>query len=71
MSPLREVFGARLLFPQEFIGRGDMSRGGLMLRYAEAGRQLTYIPIEGAARRGSRPPRFDQMRDLPPKPARR
>jgi hypothetical protein len=30
--PLLEVFGERLLFPAEFVGRGDMSRGGLMVR---------------------------------------
>ena len=29
---LLEVFGDRLLFPSAFVGRGDMSRGGLLLR---------------------------------------
>src|SRR2546427_8139485 len=28
----RSIFGERLLLPAEFAGRGDMSRGGLMLR---------------------------------------
>src|SRR5687768_15004397 len=32
MEPLLEIFGERLLFPADFAGRGDMSRGGLMLR---------------------------------------
>ncbi len=32
VEPLLEIFGERLMFPQEFVGRGDMSRGGLMLR---------------------------------------
>src|SRR5690606_4324949 len=27
---LNEAFGERLMFPKEFIGRGDMSRGGLL-----------------------------------------
>src|SRR5207302_154393 len=27
---LSKVLGERLLFPAEFVGRGDMSRGGLM-----------------------------------------
>lgn len=54
-GPLGEVFGERLRFPSEFIGRGDMSRGGLMLRCVDEGRELTYIPLSGAVRRGSRP----------------
>src|SRR5262245_15828378 len=29
---LTPVFGARLTFPPAFVGRGDMSRGGLLLR---------------------------------------
>ena len=55
---LLPVFGERLLFPVEFVGRGDMSRGGLMLRRAEDGRELTYIPVSGASRRGVRPPKL-------------
>ena len=55
---LLEVFGERLLFPSEFVGRGDMSRGGLMLRCAAAGEELTYVPVAGAKRRGPRPPRL-------------
>ena len=27
-----QIFGERLLFPIDFVGRGDMSRGGLLLR---------------------------------------
>ena len=52
---LSAILGDRLVFPREFIGRGDMSRGGLMLRCAEEGRELEYIPIQGAVRRGTRP----------------
>ena len=55
---LGEVFGSRLRFPAEFVGRGDMSRGGLLLRCVAERRELTYIPVAGARRRGSRPPRL-------------
>ena len=61
-EPLRGVLGARLLFPAEFVGRGDMSRGGLMLRCVEGRRELRYVPLEGAARRGSRPERLPPAR---------
>ena len=43
LEPLQDVLGSRLRVPQEFIGRGDMSRGALMLRCAAEGRELTYI----------------------------
>lgn len=56
---LLSIFGDRLLFPQEFVGRGDMSRGGLLLRCAAAGEELTYVPVAGAVRRGARPPKLD------------
>lgn len=48
----------RLMLPEAFIGRGDMSRGGLMLRAAAAREELHYIPVAGAIRRGSRPPKL-------------
>lgn len=59
---LTGVFGERLLFPVDFVGRGDMSRGGLMLRAAEAGVELPYAPVLGAVRKGSRPPRLEPRR---------
>lgn len=59
---LQAIFGERLLFPADFVGRGDMSRGGLMLRAADSGEELRYIPVSGAVRHGTRPPR------LPPRP---
>ena len=59
---LMSVFGKRLLFPAEFVGRGDMSRGGLMLRCVEQGTQLTYVPVQGAMRRGTRPPKLPPRR---------
>jgi hypothetical protein len=52
---LQEIFGERLRFPAEFVGRGDMSRGGLMLRCAADQTELEYISITGAIRRGKRP----------------
>jgi hypothetical protein len=51
---LGAVFGRSLLFPSDFVGRGDMSRGGLLLRAAQAGTELAYAPIDGAQRHGRR-----------------
>lgn len=45
LDTLLPVFGDRLLYPQEFAGRGDMSRGALMLRSAAADTELTYARI--------------------------
>jgi hypothetical protein len=56
---LLPIFGERLLFPPAFVGRGDMSRGGLMLRCAASGDELEYTPVAGAVRQGSRPPKLD------------
>src|SRR5207253_10280431 len=42
---LLATFGEKLRFPSEFIGRGDMSRGGLMLRCAVARQELRYVPV--------------------------
>ena len=58
VEPLLKVFGTRLLFPSDFVGRGDMSRGGLMLRCARSGVELPYIPVLGATLRGKRPPKL-------------
>jgi hypothetical protein len=55
---LLPVFNERLLFPEEFVGRGDMSRGGLMLRCADAASELSYVPVAGAIRHGKRPPKL-------------
>lgn len=55
---LIEIFGDRLSFPSAFVGRGDMSRGGLLLRQVALGRELDYVPVHGAVRRGPRPPRL-------------
>jgi hypothetical protein len=59
---LAAVFGERLCFPPDFVGRGDMSRGGLLLRCVTEGRELPYAPVAGAVRRGPRPPRLPPLR---------
>jgi hypothetical protein len=58
VEPLVAALGERLVFPTDFVGRGDMSRGGLLLRSVEAGTELAYGPVLGAVRRGTRPPRL-------------
>ena len=62
VDALTKVFGERLLFPEEFVGRGDMSRGGLLLRSAVDQRELTYKPVVGAVRHGKRPPKLEPRR---------
>jgi hypothetical protein len=62
VGALLEVFGERLTFPAEFVGRGDMSRGGLLLRCVRAGVELDYVPVAGAVRHGPRPPRLARAR---------
>lgn len=59
---LLPIFRQQLVFPPHFVGRGDMSRGGLMLRCVAAGLELEYAPLQGAVRHGERPPK------LPPQP---
>jgi hypothetical protein len=55
---LLAAFGPALLFPIDFVGRGDMSRGGLLLRAERAGVELGYRPVDGSVRRGTRPPKL-------------
>jgi len=62
---LLPVFGDRLMFPPEFVGRGDMSRGGLMLRRATDGLELEYAPLAGAVRHGQRPPKLQPLKHAP------
>jgi hypothetical protein len=59
---LLDVFGDRLEFPEAFVGRGDMSRGGLLLRAARTGDELAYRPLRGATLRGTRPPKLARLR---------
>ncbi len=56
---LLPIFGERLMFPPDFVGRGDMSRGGLMLRCVAAEFELPYVPLAGAIRHGQRPPKLE------------
>ena len=58
VEPLLSIFGERLIFPVEFAGRGDMSRGGLMLRCVREGAELNYVSILTGQRHGSRPPKL-------------
>jgi hypothetical protein len=62
VDPLLEVFGQQLVFPKKFVGRGDMSRGGLMLRCAGSRLELDYVPVASAIRRGSRPPKLSPLK---------
>jgi hypothetical protein len=62
VDPLLEVFGERLVFPESFVGRGDMSRGGLLLRKATEGVELDYVAVAGAIRHGARPPKLPKLR---------
>jgi hypothetical protein len=60
---LSTILGSRLHFPVSFIGRGDMSRGGLLLRCAKAVEELEYAVLDPSApRRGKRPPKLDPIR---------
>ena len=59
---LLEHFGQRLCFPADFVGRGDMSRGGLLLRCAVDRNELPYISVAGAVRKGKRPPKLEPRR---------
>jgi hypothetical protein len=56
------VFAERLRFPIEFVGRGDMSRGGLLLRSARDGTELEYAPVAGAVLHGARPPKLPPIK---------
>ena len=64
LDSLLAVFDDRLLFPETFVGRGDMSRGGLLLRAARTGEELAYRSITGATLHGVRPPKLPK---LPPR----
>ena len=54
--------GAQLRFPGDFVGRGDMSRGGLLLRCAADRQELNYISVQGAVLHGARPPKLEPRR---------
>jgi hypothetical protein len=62
LHSLGSIFGDRLRFPAEFAGRGDMSRGGLLLRCVTEKRELTYVSLSIGARHGNRPPKLPRLR---------
>lgn len=45
LAPLRAAFDADLLFPSQFTGLGDMSRGALLHRAVRERRELAYAPV--------------------------
>lgn len=59
---LLSAFRQKLRFPAEFVGRGDMSRGGLMLRCAADHQELAYVAVAGAIVNGKRPPKLAPRR---------
>ena len=60
---LLQYLDKRLLFPTDFIGRGDMSRGGLLLRAVRNRTELHYSPVtEFKHRRGKRPEKLKPIR---------
>jgi hypothetical protein len=61
VEPLLAIFGERLLFPSAFVGRGDMSRGGLMLRAVREAAELAYEPVSSAVLHGPRPPKLPKL----------
>jgi hypothetical protein len=68
---LLPIFGSNLRFPLEFVGRGDMSRGGLLLRSVAANQVLNHIPVAGTLLRGKRPAKLLPVRIFhPDRPAR-
>src|SRR6185295_4812680 len=64
VNVLTDVFSDRLLFPIDFVGRGDMSRGGLLLRCVRSGEELRYAPVAGAVRHGPRPPKLPPIKGI-------
>jgi hypothetical protein len=63
VDALTHTFGSRLHFPVDFVGRGDMSRGGLMLRCVSSGVELDYTVLRtDVCRHGARPPKLPPLR---------
>jgi hypothetical protein len=67
---LLEGFGSKLMFPQEFVGRGDMSRGGMLLRAVSADTELQYVSLTAVnSRHGERSPKLPPLKRLQHQPA--
>jgi hypothetical protein len=59
---LASTLGARLHYPSAFVGRGDMSRGGLLLRSVDQRAELDYAVFDASAvRHGPRPAKLDPL----------
>jgi hypothetical protein len=59
VDALAAHLGSRLHFPTAFIGRGDMSRGGLLLQCVRTASELEYAALApDVVRHGRRPPRL-------------
>ncbi len=54
VDALLPIFGSRLVFPREFLGRGDMARGGMLLQRAASGIEFDYLPVSDPSRLGHR-----------------
>ena len=54
VEALLPVFGEKLVFPKEFVGHGDMARGGMLLQRAASGEEFTYLPVTDPSRLGLR-----------------
>ena len=65
LEPIAGILGARLCYPRDFVGRGDMSRGALMLQRVESSVELEYVPFSSAgSRTGPRAPGIAKSRPL-------
>lgn len=61
VEPLLPIFGHQLLFPLDFVARGDLSRGGLLLRCCRLKTALVYAPVATTMRNGKRSARLPRM----------
>ena len=57
---LAPIFGRRFRVPAEFVGLGDMARGGLLLRCVRENRQLNYVEVASLVRSESKRIRGNQ-----------
>jgi hypothetical protein len=57
---LAPIFGSQLRVPREFVGLGDMARGGLLLRCVREKRQLNYVEATSVVRSESKRIRGNQ-----------
>lgn len=53
---IEPVFGRRLLFPPELVGRGQLGRGALLFRCVRENRELDYVPLADLVDRGRSAP---------------